>query len=253
MSANLFFIGHCASFHLDDANGFMSKYITKENWRRKGIGRQVFDMSFKALGKRNVGLTATEDLQSMYASLGFKISTAWFKIYQCPIKHLKINFSERKAHFKGAPELILTKNIRVDRILTYDKKIHTMQGENVLRWYLDFAHVGLAAVNEYGKVLGWGLLYKGSKAYCLMPLYADTEHIAKILMNGLLQMVQAEKDAVVEVICPIENADSQAMFEEFGFLAGGKPSYYRRMFTQCDVPFETKFVFSVLNLDTGLF
>ena len=121
---------------------YICNYITKENWRKKGIGRKVFALSYKALGIRNVGLNAVEKHQDMYAIYGFRISTGWVQTYYCPIKHLKTVLNHSKNKNEALLRLIPIGEISMDRILAYDNKMHTIQRKAIIQWYLDFSYFG---------------------------------------------------------------------------------------------------------------
>ena len=236
---------HCASLPLDDSTGFVAYYVTNKSWRGKGIGREVFDLSCKALGKRQLTINADFNLQGMYAAGGFNLSTFCLVTYEGSIKDLKIGKDEYQ---KEEVRVSTVKDFGFQKIMDYDQKIHPMVRTKPLKWFTDFSHVALV-LTEGNVMKGWGSLYKADRGFRLMPLYADSPKFARILLHELLKSVTTHTDAGIEVAFPEDNKKAQEMFEEVGMT---KRIRIQRMFNERDVPLPYHLVYSVLNLHNVL-
>ena len=226
---------------MDDSTGFIAFYVTNKTWRGKGIGRKVFDLSCQALGKRQLTLNGALDRQGMYVAGGFKVSTFTLVTYEGSIKELKLD--EEEFQKKETIEVSTIKDVGFQKILDYDQKIHPMPRRKALKWFTDFSHVALAVTKD-GVVQGWGSLYKAHRGFRLMPLYADSPELARVLLHKLVKSVSNNMEAGIEVAFPDDNKDAKAMFEELGMTRGQQN---KRMFTEFDVPIQNQRVYSVLN------
>ena len=184
----------------------------------------------------------------MYASGAFKVSTFSLSIYYCAIRDIKLSQEQyNEKNFK----VLDVRDVDFQKILDYDKKIHPIDRTEIVRWFIDFAHVGLVAT-ERDEVVGWGSLYKARQGFRFMPLYADSPGCAKVLANELLKRVACNSDAEIEITFPSENVDARKLFDELCFTSG-KETFYKRMFTRFDVPVPGCLkVYSILNSDNVL-
>ena len=227
---------------LDDSTALICFYVTKKSWRGKGIGRKVYDLSCQPLGQRQIGLNADWSHQKMYASGAFKVSTFTMITYNCAIKDVVVFHDElAKTNLKVLP----LQDVDFEKILAYDKKIHPMERKEILRWFIDFAHVGLVAMED-DAVVGWGSVYKARRGFKFMPLYADSFECAKVIGNELLKQIASNTEVEVEVAFPEGNLNAKKLFHEFN-ITSGREVFHKRMFTEKDIPIPDHFVYSVLN------
>ena len=229
---------------MDEKTGSVAFYVTKKAWRGKGIGRKVFETCFLTLGDRLVFLNAVQDLQALYASIGFRIATFYFTIYELLRKNLRL-----KKDYSPCP-LVNLAEVDFKKIVTYDEKLISRKREKILKWCVEFAHVGLVAMDTEGSVKGWGAMVKSTVGYRLMPLYADTFEIAKCIAAELIERVYGEgkSEAVVEIAIHEGNREMQKLLRWLG-LREGCGNRCRRMYTEHDIPSQDQFVFSLMNTD----
>ena len=241
-----FLPGHCTALPLDDKTGFIVWYVTKHSWRRRGIGRKVYDASYATLGKRQAGVTAMWDAQDMYARGGYKVSAHSFINYKIPVNDIVLTRSE-------FPFLVTAiKEVDFQKLVKYDKKILPLKREQILKWCVESAHVGLVAMDTEGSIKGWGVMVKSHVGYRMMPLYADTPEIAKGISDRLVEQIlnEGNSEAIIQVGFPEDNLAAKNLYFELGVKSGCE-RYSRRMYTEFNVPIQCQFVYSALNTDYG--
>ena len=78
----------------NENEGFVTLMIIDEDFRGKGIGKELFRRSVAALGDRNVSLYSSPQAVPFYKTLGFRSADNPTYIYQ-------VKFSPDKDAFKG--------------------------------------------------------------------------------------------------------------------------------------------------------
>ena len=104
---SLFISGACVSMPWNENEGFVTLMIVHEDFRGKGIGKELFKRSVAVLGNRNVSLYSSPQAVPFYKKLGFRSADDPTYIYQ-------VKFSPKGDAFKGELLKVQTKMSQVN-------------------------------------------------------------------------------------------------------------------------------------------
>ena len=91
---SLFITGACVSMPWNENEGFVTLMIVHEDFRGKGIGKELFKRSVAVLENRNVSLYSSPQAVPFYKNLGFRSADDPTYIYQ-------VKFLPKEDAFKG--------------------------------------------------------------------------------------------------------------------------------------------------------
>lgn len=152
--------------------GFLGLYIVIPEYRKKGVGIQLWDHAMRYMGNRCMGLDGVVSQQENYQKSGFK-------------------FYYKNIRFEGGScslnpmDLLNLRNLPFEKIQAYDYPIFGIPRPNFLKQWITMPNAyGLAKV-IHGHLRGYGILRSCAVGYKVGPLFADTYEIAEEIYQGL--------------------------------------------------------------------
>lgn len=190
-------------------SAFISTFLVKEEYRGKGYGRQTWDTAWKSLDKSiALGLDAVSDMVPKHETLGFH--SVWNTLVV--VLDLKM-ITEKFAGVSDSAVCIKPINaIDVTKVIEYDASIFGTSREGFTRAWISIpGSRGWVAVNERGNLIGYiairpvirGIDMKVGPL-SLGPLYADSDVIAKLLLNAMAKSYITDantQETQVEMLC----------------------------------------------------
>ena len=156
----------------DSSFGFVGQYITKPEFRGRGLGLRLWTAGLARLTGCNVGLDGVLDQVANYEKSGFHFS------------HHHIRFGGTVAG-KPSPELVSLSRIPFAEVLAYDRACFPALHETFLKcWIAQPDSIALGFVRA-GKLAGFGVARRAVERRKIGPLFADDAGAAEALFLGL--------------------------------------------------------------------
>ncbi|KAH3842370.1 uncharacterized protein LOC127877013 isoform X1 [Dreissena polymorpha] len=184
-------LGFGGVYHHDADTVYVAHFIVREDLRKKGIGKQIWQAMMTRCGERNIALDGAKAMVEFYRNQGFVYSTTRVILYLFVIPEtievqIPSDIDMRPLEEDMWPEL-----------LEYDKQVYVnFDRARVLRaWYsLDDITVMVAYQGE--RIVGYGGIHrKTDTMFGVRNVLADDEHVAELITRILLQGVP--KDSTV--------------------------------------------------------
>ncbi|MBV8151070.1 MAG: GNAT family N-acetyltransferase [Candidatus Eremiobacteraeota bacterium] len=168
----------CISAVRYDAFGFIGFYIVRPEWRRRGIGRALWDTALEHLDGLAIGLDGVPAQRGFYERSGFEPA----------YRNIRYQQNERWERDRYASGLALTEVLRVDDdVLAFDRACFGASREAFLRaWITQEETVAIVArALDREEVLGFGvgrLCREGTK---VGPLFAKRPDVAAAVFDAV--------------------------------------------------------------------
>ena len=214
---------------LDDKSAFVTTFITKPELRGKGIGKKVWAACKEAVKGKNIILNAAPDREEMYNKLGFTVSKNRMEIvdYVFPFKK---NEDEK---LEGASSVVDYQGSMFEKVYAYDRQIQPIERRAFVRNHTEKSDAVKVALQK-DEVVGYVCLHKNYKGYMVMPLYSDTDDVAKQLLHEVVKDVEVNTQMKLGI--PTGNPRAKEIFKANGWFARPyNPMYVNlRMHTTLD-------------------
>nr|XP_034316400.1 uncharacterized protein LOC105317153 [Crassostrea gigas] len=235
-------IGHNGILAHSDTIASSGMNVVKDEYRKLGIGKQMFRDVMKVMGDRNVGGTSLSNRITFYAQFGWTIKSYTFHYNQGPVNPEFIADAP-----EGDFEIVSARDIKFDDVIAYDSEIHTVPRPVYISNWAEHQLANTYVALKSGRVVGYGVVRPSDVGYKMYPLYADDPKIAKALFCRLTSHIPAGHDLIFTQ--PIDNDQANAM------VAGNKLTSYlsmTRLYNKWNIPVDIKRVYSVSTTEYGI-
>lgn len=235
-------IGHNGILAHSDTIASSGMNVVKDEYRKLGIGKQMFRDVMKVMGDRNVGGTSLSNRITFYAQFGWTIKSYTFHYNQGPVNPEFIADVP-----EGDFEVVSARDIKFDDVIAYDSEIHTVPRPVYISNWAEHQLANTYVALKSGRVVGYGVVRPSDVGYKMYPLYADDPKIAKALFCRLASHIPAGHDLIFTQ--PIDNDQANAM------VAGNKLTSYlsmARLYNKWNIPVDIKRVYSVSTTEYGI-
>jgi ribosomal protein S18 acetylase RimI-like enzyme len=195
-------IGCISAVAYGSTYGFMGFYMVKPEYRGQGYGLQLWNAAINYMGTRTVGLDGVAAQQDNYKKSGFRIC------YQ------NIRFeSISRVYPPRKKEIVELSPALLASVLNYDRPFFPASRPEFIReWIKPVGRTALGYLED-GKLMGYGVIRASRNGYRIGPLFADTEYIAEVLFEALVNSV--EKDVPVFMDVPEVNAAAVKLVHKY--------------------------------------
>ncbi len=170
-------IGCISAVAYEDSFGFLGFYIVKPGFRGKGYGMKLWRAALEHLGDRNIGLDGVIEQEENYIRDGF-------------------GHAYRNVRYRGvgtqipagdAPHRIVPlSDVDFETVRDYDSARFPTPRTSFLReWIAQPGAHALAALDDDGALIGYGMLRPCHYGYKIGPLFADDAETAEALFTTL--------------------------------------------------------------------
>lgn len=174
-------VGTLVLTNYDDSFSFGGFYITRDDFRNRGAGWRLWTTAISHVGDRNLGGDGVYEMQDKYT------------------KNAGFRFAYRNIRWEGTAagsfreDLTGIADISFKEVLDYDSLHFPAERESFLRKWLDMPDsTALAYTGRNGEVEGYGVIRKCLEGHKVGPLFADSEEIAEMILEGLTSSVRGE-------------------------------------------------------------
>ena len=229
---------------LDGQLAYIGVFITAANYRGKGIGTVVLKQVLNTLQGRNIILDSVPVRQDFYRKHGFQSSNTVLSLIRATVKPL-IDFEDpAKIQIQPIGET------NIDAVLKYDMSVSLIdRSDHLVDWVMPISGQSLAAFRE-GVCVGYICVrYEdGRNIHRVQPLYADTPHIARALMQKCLISCLTTESSSLNIRMNIASGNqegSQALVQQFGDVETSVCGCRMHSIQEVEVPWRK--VFSIVN------
>lgn len=224
-------------------HGYLGSLIVDKQHRGKGLGTELLKSLISYLqndGPRNIGLLAGHYITRFYTKYGWAVpswETVSYIGKPCPNK---LNIWGQTQY-----KLVATSQFHLDRVLEYDRVIHTIPRDEYVRQALkgDGIYSYVAVEVESDRVVGLATLRPTHEGHRLAPLYANNQGIAFLLLSMLLGCTNV---SLLTVDCVEPNSKGG----ELARLCGLKEDYrLQTLYTEREVPVQIEKIYALANTD----
>jgi GNAT superfamily N-acetyltransferase len=163
----------------DETFGFMGLYIVNPEYRSKGYGLSLFKAAFDYLGDRNIGGDGVVAQLENYKKLG------------CDIAYKNFRY-EGRAEMKPYENVSNLSTLPFEAINAYDRKIFLAPRKAFLKQWIAMPDSYAIGAAPNGTLHGYGVLRKCFNGWKVGPLFADSQGIARNILNALLSKIPGE-------------------------------------------------------------
>ncbi|XP_067123389.1 uncharacterized N-acetyltransferase YitH-like [Centruroides vittatus] len=245
-------LGSCCGVRLSEEHGYVGMYVVKPEYRSLGIGKKVWNAAIEHLGDRNKGLSAVDSYFPLYRDkAGFNVVADWtvdlYRSENAPEMDLDLADLYLDSKLRILP--ISDEELMRD-VIAYDKEIHVYDRSKIVR--LSLMERGcISRVALLGdSVCGYGCIKPGLQGlWIITPLYADSEHVAHLLLSELIgSLSEEEREKGFALKVPSTNTAAAGVMSHFGFC---RQTYsLRRCYTHSVVDLPVSRIFA---LQTSVF
>lgn len=182
--------------------GFIGFYIVKPEFRRQGIGIQVWEYGMSYLDGRMIGLDGVPDQIANYQKSGFVF------------EHKNITF-KGKARLRNfnAERVVKLFAKDFDLIKTYDQQFVPAERDSFLKCWISQAESVVFGFKEDDILKGYGKIRKCREGYKIGPLFANSAEIAAQLLVALQNKISEGNYFTLDI--PEPNAEALKIAERF--------------------------------------
>ncbi len=168
--------------------GFIGFYITKEEFRHKGYGMQIWKHAMEYLSDCNIGLDGVLEQQNNYEKQGFKLAH----------RNIRYKLVLNDTYIKH-PQITAISNSFTDKLYHFDAEIFGVERQQFLKnWIADPESRTFLKMN-YDEVSGYATIRKCQDGYKIGPLFSASFHEADHLMQSLLSVVEKGKSVYLDI------------------------------------------------------
>lgn len=167
---------------------FLGLYIVKPEFRGKGYGKLLWDISMGTLTDcKSIGLNGVLTQADNYRKSGFlpyHLNTRWRGVTVRSLEKLE-----------PAKDICLKKkdDFSFSKLVDYDAKIFTAPRIAFLNKWLAMPESHVLAAIDDGVLRGYGVVSAAQEGYKVAPLFADNEAIAEKIYKALCHSVGEKK------------------------------------------------------------
>lgn len=186
----------------DETYAFLGFYITAPEFRRQGIGGQMWQQALTAAGQRIVGLDGVVAEQENYRRSGFVLA------------HANIRYGGIVDVVEPpGTELIEVAPVHTPMLIDYDRRFMPARRDAFLTEWLRPGRTRRSIVLfRDGAVSGYGTLRSCRQGYKIGPLFSESETVADLVFRKLAATVKGEE---VYLDIPEPNASARALCERY--------------------------------------
>lgn len=186
----------------DEAFAFLGFYITAPEFRRQGIGSQMWQQALAAAGQRVVGLDGVVAEQENYRRSGFALA------------HANIRYGGIVDVVEPpGTELVEVAPIHMPMLIDYDSRFTPARREAFLGEWLRPGRTRRSVVLlRDGAIAGYGTLRACRQGYRIGPLFSESETAADLIFRKLATTVKGEE---IFLDIPEPNASARALCERY--------------------------------------
>uniref|UniRef100_A0A915PQ16 N-acetyltransferase domain-containing protein n=1 Tax=Setaria digitata TaxID=48799 RepID=A0A915PQ16_9BILA len=174
------YIGSCICLEFD-SYAFVSLYYVRPEYRKRGVGTELFKRVVNDKLRKNIGLHAAKAMAQIYdEKLGFNKRTSWM------VDAIRVKNADKRKIIDG-------KEVNLQHIVDYDAKVAKCRREDFVRqWAVE--RIDAVLVNSEGEIVGYGcgrlLSIVGFPGFG--PMYCDSDDGFKLLFHALLSCFDEE-------------------------------------------------------------
>ena len=258
-------LGSCCGIRLSNLHGYLGMYVVRQDCRGIGIGKEIWNVAIEHLGTRNKGLSAVNELFHVYRDkAGFTHIADWtVDLYKLERMSKLYKYFGEQNPFKSAEKILSQRKIQVNiskksklrtvpfnetlisKVIHYDNRLHSYDRSKIIHLTLNEKNnrTRVALLGE--TVVGYGCIKPNlQNLWMIMPLYADCEYVAKMLLSDLIgSLSMLELDQGVVLKSPSNNFHAKNLLKKFGFV---KQTYsLKRCYTKSVIDVPTKTIFAL--------
>lgn len=216
--------------------GFLGFYIVKPEYRNKGYGLKLWKEALKHLPTQNIGLDGVVAQQENYKKSGFKLAYG----------NIRYEGKGMKSLSKDDRNIILLVKIPFEKLSRYDKTIFPASRDLFLKEWIKQPESLSVGYLKNNQLLGYGMIRKCRNGYKIGPLFANSQKIAKSLLDKLRNFISEDQLFYIDV--PEVNKKAVALVESYQM----KPIFKTaRMYTKEFPQLPLHKIFGVTTLEVG--
>lgn len=235
-------IGHNGILAHSETIASSGMNIVKEDYRKHGIGKQLFRKVMDVMKDRNVGGTSLSNRITFYEQFGWTI-----KSYTIHYNQGRVNPNFIKDVPDANVEVVSVKDANFDDVISYDSELHTVpRPVYISNWALHTSATTYVALQS-GRVCGYGVLRPADVGHKMYPLYANDSKIARSLFSKLASHIPKGEDLIFSQ--PVENEMANSFVE-----ANNLNTYLSmtRLYNKWNIYPDLKRVYSVSTTEYGI-
>lgn len=206
----------------------------RSDFRRRGIGKLLWEWRVAYVGDRNLGIAAASSRIKPNQKAGFLHLSYEISAYTgVPVRNKLEPITDSQF------ELVKYEDSLFDDVMDYDSEVHTIEREAFLQQWIDCDITTTLVAKCEDKVIGYGCIQpKEGHGYHIGPIFADRPVVAKVLFNNLALSVPEDVEIGVELAG--HHKVCQEIVEQHGFKHMNDS---RRMFNRwvVDIPVQKVF------------
>lgn len=187
-------IASLASVKHSDDFAFLGLYIVKPEFRGKGYGKLLWDVSMGTLVDcETIGLNAVLNQVDNYGASGFSpahLNTRW--------RGMSVSLDE--SHSTKDIVLKSNRNFSFSKLVDYDAKIFSTPRAAFLKKWLAMPESHTLAAISDGALQGYGVVSAALDGYKIAPLFANNEAIADKIYQALCHCVGEGKTIYLDTV-----------------------------------------------------
>ena len=244
------FSGSITGCRLDDVTAFGGFFIVHPRWRKRGVGKALWDVRMKYLGDRNFGIDAVEARVEYDRLNGFEHTDFTVQAFLGPVNRSKLEREASSDEAFSVKHLQHSRDEELQSLLVYDTKMHVIPRVDCMKHWINplFTNIFIARSTATNDVIGYGCIQPMEGGhYHLGPVFADSPEVGKRLMTTLFSNVPDGK--LVGMDAPVGNQVSMDFAKNFGW---SPELTLRRMYTKKVVKLDLDKVFTFTTMGIAL-
>ncbi len=183
--------------------GFMGFYMVDPEFRGKGYGYEIWKAGHDSLHGRVAGMDGVVEQQPNYMKSGYRLA---YRNMRMEGKAVGI--------FPHDPNLMEASQIPMTEISRYDRKYFPALREAFLRCWLTQPESKALVYMQNNQIAGYGMIRKCRVGHKIGPLFAESEHVANVLMDAFMAFPPEGEPVFLDI--PEPNSGAQRLAQRFG-------------------------------------
>lgn len=175
-------VAFCGGYDIGNNKAVIVNYVTKKNYRKKGIGRVLFDKVMNIYKDHEIFLNSVAGIEEMYGRSGFQTEIYKTRQIVCEPVTLTSKIATGSLLFKANDEktTISEFNSLTEEIYNYDSKITPFLRN--IKWFIETSEYSFVARNHLNQVSGFACVRRVPNGLSFQPFYADNAETAERLI-----------------------------------------------------------------------